>query len=110
MGQGSVKKRGKTWTLHLGTVDPATGKRKQLSKGGFRTKKDALEALDNSRGSLRHGAYRPPNKTTVDGLVETVRLPARRSEGLRPTSGGPADSLRRHPVWCLQSRPFSPRL
>jgi len=42
--QGSVRKRGKTWSYYfdLGIVD---GKRKRKEKGGFRTKAEAQEAL-----------------------------------------------------------------
>lgn len=42
--QGSVRKRGKTWSYYfdLGTVD---GKRKKKEKGGFKTKAAAQEAL-----------------------------------------------------------------
>lgn len=43
--KGSVRKRGSTWSfrLDLGTV---SGKRKQIEKGGFSTKKDAQVALN----------------------------------------------------------------
>lgn len=42
--KGSVRKRGNTWSYYfdLGKVD---GKRKRKEKGGFRTKKDAEQAL-----------------------------------------------------------------
>lgn len=38
--KGSFRKRGNTWsfTIDIG-IDPATGKRQQKSKSGFRTKK-----------------------------------------------------------------------
>ena len=39
--RGSVRKRGSTWTWYLDAPpDPLTGKRRQASKGGFRTKRE----------------------------------------------------------------------
>jgi hypothetical protein len=39
--RGSVRKRGTTWTWYLDAPpDPVTGKRRQASKGGFRTKRE----------------------------------------------------------------------
>ena len=43
MAQISTRKRGSTWEYSF-EVAPVSGKRKRKSKGGFRTKKDALEA------------------------------------------------------------------
>lgn len=43
--RGSVRKRGTTYTWYLNAYDPMTGKRRQHSKGGFRTKKECQEAL-----------------------------------------------------------------
>lgn len=42
--QGGVRKRGTTWSYYfdLGKID---GKRKKKEKGGFRTKKEAEQAL-----------------------------------------------------------------
>jgi hypothetical protein len=42
--RGGTRKRGTTWTWYLGVVDPATSRRRQLSKGGFRTKREAQAA------------------------------------------------------------------
>ena len=44
--QGGVRKRGKTWSYYfdLGKID---GKRKKKGNGGFRTKKEAEQALTN---------------------------------------------------------------
>jgi Arm DNA-binding domain len=39
--RGSVYKRGSTWTWHVDVgVDPVTGKRRQQTKGGFKTKRE----------------------------------------------------------------------
>jgi hypothetical protein len=47
--RGSVRKRGSTWTWYLDAPpDPVTGKRRQASKGGFRTKRECQEALNET--------------------------------------------------------------
>lgn len=43
MGQISTRKRGSTWEYSF-EIAPIGGKRKRMSKGGFRTKKECLEA------------------------------------------------------------------
>ena len=51
--QGGVRKRGTTWSYYfdLGKID---GKRKKKEKGGFRTKKEAEQALTTAMLSLIH--------------------------------------------------------
>ena len=51
MGQITARKRGKTWEYRFEAA-PINGKRNQLSKGGFATKKEALEA-----GTLAKAEY-----------------------------------------------------
>lgn len=61
--KGHVYKRGNTWTYVIDVgVDPATKKRKQKSKGGFRTKGDCQRAMDEIKYKITHdenyqGAY-----------------------------------------------------
>lgn len=56
--RGYIRKRGKTYSY---TVDvgrnPDTGKRMQKSKGGFKTKKEAQEALNNLVYEVNKGTY-----------------------------------------------------
>lgn len=56
--KGSIKKRGNTYTytVDLGR-DPATGKRVQKTKGGFRTKKEAQIALAETQTQYNQGTY-----------------------------------------------------
>lgn len=57
--KGSIKKRGKTYSYRVDIgKDPVTGKRKQRSKGGFRTKKEAEKALALFLGELEQGMYK----------------------------------------------------
>lgn len=56
--QGHFYKRGATWTylIDIGN-DPATGRRKQKSKGGFKTKKEAQLAAAELQKELSDGTY-----------------------------------------------------
>jgi Arm DNA-binding domain len=45
--------RGSTWTWYLFELDPVTGKRRQVSKGGFRTRREAQHALNEALARLR---------------------------------------------------------
>ena len=43
MPGGWTRKRGSTWTWYIEDVpDPRTGRPRQVSKGGFRTRKEAV--------------------------------------------------------------------
>jgi integrase len=92
--KGSIGRRGETWTAYWSTVDPATGKRVQHSHGGFvraeparKPKGDsAREHLNSIIGSAQSGEYRRESAMTVKTLLSDHYLPARRSEGLRPTT------------------------
>src|SRR6266511_2868763 len=55
--RGGTRKRGETWTWFFDAVDPVTGKRRQRSKGGFRTKREAQAALSEALA-----AYRAPGR------------------------------------------------
>ena len=62
--RGSVRKRRTTWTWYLDAPpDLMTGRRRQASKGGFRTKREAQEALKRvyedavSMDASRNGSF-----------------------------------------------------
>jgi hypothetical protein len=42
--RGSIRRRGRTYTWYLSVLDPATGKPRQRSKGGYRTKRECQAA------------------------------------------------------------------
>jgi Arm DNA-binding domain len=49
--RGSVRKRGSTYSYWLDIgPDPLTGKRRQRTKGGFRTKRECQAALNEAIG------------------------------------------------------------
>ena len=83
--KGSTIKRGGTWTAYWSTTDPATGKRQQHSKGGFRIQKDARTHLNTILEKVDQGAWRPDAKISVEQLL-TDWLAAKSSEGLRPAT------------------------
>lgn len=80
--QGFTRKRGKTWTAYYTVVDPANGKRRQLSKGGFRIQRDADAHLASVMPAVQSGTYRRDGALTVTELL-TEWLAAKRSEGLK---------------------------
>lgn len=67
--KGSFYKRGNTWSymLDIGT-DPITGKRKQKSKGGFKTKKEAQAAAAAMLTELNSGTYVEEKKMDFEEL------------------------------------------
>ena len=67
------------------TQDPGTGRRKQHSKGRFRTKGAAQEHLNEVLGKVQTGAWTPDKKITVGELL-VEWMAAKRSQGLRATT------------------------
>src|SRR4029453_2405744 len=66
MSSGWTRKRGSTWTWYIEDVpDPSTGRPRQVSKGGFRTRKEARDALLEAQAALRSGTFVEPSKRTV---------------------------------------------
>jgi len=75
--RGSVYKRGSTWTWHIDVgVDPVTGKRKQQTKGGFKTRRECQAALNEALTALRSGAFVEPSKRTLGSFLVDEWLPA----------------------------------
>jgi integrase len=68
--RGGTRKRGDTWTWYFDAVDPATGKRRQRSKGGFRTKREAQAALSEALAGYRAGTLVEPSKLTLGAFLD----------------------------------------
>lgn len=66
-----IRKRGKTYsyTVDVG-LDPITGKRKQLHKGGFARKKDAEAAARKIELALDENRYIEPSKKTFAVFID----------------------------------------
>lgn len=63
--RGNPFKRGNTWTILYYPIDPKTGKKKQRWKGGFKTKKEAQEALYEINAKINSNTYIEPTKMTL---------------------------------------------
>jgi integrase len=76
--RGRTYQRGKTWTyvVDLGP-DPATGKRRQKTKGGFPRERDARAALNDLIHDVEHGTYVAPAGMTVATYLLDEWLPSR---------------------------------
>ncbi len=84
--RGSVRKRGYTWTWYLFEPDPGTGKRRQRSKGGFRTKRECQDSLNEALARLREGTFVPPSQRTLGSFLLDEWLPAVRPPKVRPST------------------------
>lgn len=77
-----------TWSFYLaGGIDPASGRRRQIRKAGFTTKREAQQARNEVASKLDKGTYRAPSKVTFAEYV-TAWLPkhATTGRGLKPTT------------------------
>jgi integrase len=84
--RGFVRKRGSTYTWYFDVPDPLTGKRRQYSRGGFRTKKQCQQALNEALSALRTGTFVEPSQRTVAGFLVEEWLPAMRPPRVRPST------------------------
>ena len=73
--QGGVRKRGTTWSYYfdLGKID---GKRKKKEKGGFKTKKEAEQALTAAMNEYNNAGtvFEPTEITVADYLNQWFDL------------------------------------
>ncbi len=58
---GSIKRTGSTWAFVL-DVGRNNGRRQQVRKRGFRTRKDAQTALNEALAELQHGTFVRPQQ------------------------------------------------
>jgi integrase len=75
---GHVRQRGKSWSYVVEAApDPATGRRRQVWKGGFPTKREAQRALREALSRVDQGTFVSQQRTTVgdylDQWLETIR-------------------------------------
>jgi len=86
-GAGSVRQRGTTWTAAWSFADPATGKRVQRSKGGFRLQKEAQAHISTQLAKIGDGSYRdrPDVRWTVVDLL-SAWLTERELRGVKPST------------------------
>lgn len=71
-GRGSVYQRPKStgrWTAHVTWVDTA-GERRQLKRGGFKSRKEAEQELTRMLGRIDLGVMVPPDRLIVEAWLE----------------------------------------
>lgn len=83
--RGSIRKRGSTYTWYLLVPDPATGKPRQRSKGGYRTKRECQAALNDALSTIRTGTFVEASRRTTGSFLRDEWLPAMRLN-VRPTT------------------------
>jgi integrase len=75
--RGSTRKRGSTWTAYWDLpADSETGERRQKSRGGFRTRKDAQRFLTDTLTSVATGTYVEPSTVALARFLSDEWLPA----------------------------------
>ncbi len=62
------------------------GRRRQISKGGFRTRREAEAARVEAVNSIQTGAFVRPERITLAGFVVDERLPTRRPPNLEEST------------------------
>jgi integrase len=83
--RGHVRKRGTSWTVVYDEQPDEHGRRRQRSKGGFATRREAQAFLTDTLAKLGNGTYAAPSKLTVAAFLSDEWLPAVQNT-LRPLS------------------------
>ncbi len=83
--RNNVHKRDSTWTYYVYVTD-GTGKRKQVSKGGFRTRKEAEAARVEALAALQAGTFVQPDRLTVAEFLIDEWLPTQRPPTLEEST------------------------
>lgn len=96
--RNNVRKRGSTWTYYLYVTDGA-GERRQKSKGGFATRKEAEAARVEALAALSNGNWVQPDRLTVAEFLTDEWLPTQRPPTLEEsTYASYARNIRLHVV------------
>ena len=93
--RGHVYKRGDSWTYILDTSLPGQ-RRRQKSKGGYRTKRGALTALNEAQSTVQRGIYVEPSKLSVKTFLLDHWLPATKAGLRESTFQGYRSAIRRY--------------
>jgi len=104
--RGHIRKRGSTWAVVVDVGCDEQGRRRQKWHSGFRTRREASEALTEILGQLSTGQYVAPSKLTVGRFLEDEWLPAIRASVRPLTFESYAGNVRNHIVPRLGSVPL----
>ena len=83
--RNNVSKRGSRWTYYV-YVMGSDGRRRQVSKGGFRTRKEADAARVQALDTMRSGTWVRPERVTVREFLEDEWLPTQRPPTLEEST------------------------
>ncbi len=72
--RANIRKRGETWTYYV-YVTEADGRRRQVSKGGFRTGEEAEAARIELLNTIQTGTCVRPERVTVASFLVDEWLP-----------------------------------
>ena len=68
----SVKKVGKVWSFRIDAgIDERTGKRKQIYRSRFKTKREAIEEMNKLKAEIMNGEYSEPWKTLFKDYIQS---------------------------------------
>jgi integrase len=81
----NVRRRGSTYTYYLYVTGP-DGRRRQHSKGGFKTQREAEEARIAAAHALATGAYVKAERISLAGFLTDEWLPSRRPPALEEST------------------------
>jgi integrase len=84
--RGSIRRRGSTYTWYISVPDPMTGERRQRSKGGFRTKRECQEALNEALTRLREATFVRSSPRELGAFLVDEWLSAVRPPRVRPST------------------------
>jgi integrase len=76
---GHFKKRGERWYFWVELAPGPDGKRRQLSRGGFKTRKEAEKAYAEIRDQVRRGEFVTTSKVTLSAFLRDEWFPAIRA-------------------------------
>jgi integrase len=80
-----TKSHGTWWFNVAAGTDPSTGKRKQVTRGGFKTKREAQAAATDLVSQMNAGTWTDDHGMTVGAWLETW-LDRKVANGLRPAT------------------------
>lgn len=80
-----AKQHGSWWYTTRAELNPVTGQRKRISRGGYRTKRDAESALAEITTQVRSGTWTDDQGVTVAAWLDSW-LERKAKNGLRPAT------------------------
>lgn len=104
--RNNVRKRGSAWTYYVYVRD-ADGSRRQVSKGGFATRREAEAARVKAVNDVNTGTFVEPERVKVREFLEDEWLPSQRPPKLEEsTDRSYARYVRRHVVPYIGEAPL----